>query len=49
VEPAQNVLVTKLQPPARRADAIGRPTLTSRLTVGPGTRLVLLSAPAGYG
>jgi LuxR family maltose regulon positive regulatory protein len=49
VDPAQNVLLTKLQPPILRSDAVGRPALTSRLSVGAGTRLVLLSAPAGYG
>ncbi|MHB1134798.1 MAG: LuxR C-terminal-related transcriptional regulator [Chloroflexota bacterium] len=43
------VLSTKLYAPALRPDAVARPRLVARLRVGRRARLVLLSAPAGFG
>ena len=43
------VLGTKIHPPAPRRDLVPRPRLTDRLGVGQCPRLVLVSAPAGFG
>ncbi|MCB8950092.1 MAG: AAA family ATPase [Ardenticatenaceae bacterium] len=43
------LLPTKLYLPSARPDWVERPRLLSRLTVNPQTKLVLISAPAGYG
>lgn len=43
------VLQTKLHPPADHSTAINRPHLLTRLTLHPHTKLILLTAPAGYG
>ena len=46
---AASLLATKLHAPRARAGLIKRPRLTARLAAGMGRRLVLLSAPPGYG
>ena len=43
------VLGTKIHLPAPRRDLVPRPRLTERLGPGPCPRLVLVSAPAGFG
>jgi ATP/maltotriose-dependent transcriptional regulator MalT len=43
------VLATKLRVPSARRQLVARPRLTDRLSVGPLPRLILLSAPAGFG
>ena len=43
------LLYTKFLVPQRRPDAIARPHLLERLQASPGHRLVLVSAPPGYG
>ncbi|MEM7133713.1 MAG: LuxR C-terminal-related transcriptional regulator [Chloroflexota bacterium] len=43
------ILQTKLYTPPPRPDWIERPQLHARLTVNPQTKLILVSAPAGYG
>ncbi len=45
------MLATKLFAPTRRAQLVDRPRLTDQLdgTLGPGHRLTLVSAPAGFG
>ncbi len=45
------LLSTKLSPPQSRDDRVSRPQLTRRLHEGlqPGHKLILVSAPAGYG
>ncbi|MCW5843063.1 MAG: AAA family ATPase [Caldilinea sp.] len=40
---------TKLHPPSGREDSLVRPRLLARLHQGLGQRMILLSAPAGYG
>ncbi|MDF2092224.1 LuxR C-terminal-related transcriptional regulator [Knoellia sp. 3-2P3] len=43
------VLATKIHPPAPRRDLVPRPRLAQRLSPGERPRLVLVSAPAGFG
>jgi LuxR family transcriptional regulator, maltose regulon positive regulatory protein len=43
------LLLTKIQPPPVRPNAIQRPRLTDRLTTGLACKLTLLSAPPGFG
>ena len=43
------VLAAKLEPPARRPGAVVRQSLLDRLGEDPPTRLVVISAPAGWG
>ncbi|GAB4429620.1 MAG: LuxR C-terminal-related transcriptional regulator [Anaerolineae bacterium] len=43
------LLPTKLHLPTPRANRIPRPRLLTKLAIRPETRLVLISAPAGYG
>ena len=43
------LLQTKLYMPPSRPDWIGRPRLLSKLVIKPQTKLILISAPAGYG
>ncbi len=43
------ILDTKLQPPPPRPNAVSRPTLIKRLDEGLQSRLILVSAPAGFG
>jgi LuxR family maltose regulon positive regulatory protein len=43
------VLAAKLEPPARRPGAVVRQSLLDRLGEEPPTRLVVISAPAGWG
>ena len=43
------LLPTKLYMPPNRAEQVGRPHLLAKLAGQPQTRLLLLSAPAGYG
>lgn len=47
--PRDLILPTKLYPPTIRPGAIPRPSLTQRLSAVPRARLILISAPAGYG
>jgi LuxR family transcriptional regulator, maltose regulon positive regulatory protein len=47
--PSSQLVVTKLRAPAPRRRAIARARLLDRLALDPGTRLLLVSAPAGYG
>lgn len=44
-----SLLQTKLYLPATRPDWVERPYLLARLAVQPQTKLILVSAPAGYG
>ncbi|MCA9971266.1 MAG: AAA family ATPase, partial [Anaerolineales bacterium] len=44
-----SLLQTKLYLPPARPDWVARPRLLARLAVNPQTKLVLVSAPAGYG
>ncbi|MBK7897182.1 MAG: AAA family ATPase [Anaerolineaceae bacterium] len=44
-----SLLQTKLYQPPTRPDWVQRPRLLARLALNPQTRLVLISAPAGYG
>ncbi|MCU0509066.1 MAG: LuxR C-terminal-related transcriptional regulator [Anaerolineae bacterium] len=46
---ATHLLATKLYIPAPRADAVARPRLFARLDAGLAARLLLISAPAGFG
>jgi LuxR family maltose regulon positive regulatory protein len=43
------LVLTKLHPPALRANAVARPRLLAQASLEGGTGLVLVSAPAGYG
>jgi hypothetical protein len=43
------LLATKLHIPPARQNLVLRPRLLNSLTPGPGNRLILLSAPAGFG
>jgi LuxR family maltose regulon positive regulatory protein len=43
------ILTTKLHVPPLRSGHVSRPRLVTRLNPGPGSRLTLVSAPAGYG
>ena len=45
----QPLLVTKLHPPPWRAQTLARDRLVERLRGGPGTKVTLVAAPAGYG
>ncbi|MGE5530124.1 MAG: LuxR C-terminal-related transcriptional regulator [Patescibacteria group bacterium] len=47
----QALIGTKLHPPCVRRDLVSRPRLSALLDAGlrPGCRLILISAPAGYG
>ena len=42
-------MATKLYAPKRRPDLVGRPRLHERFRGGADVRLVLVSAPAGFG
>ncbi|MCA9919797.1 MAG: AAA family ATPase, partial [Anaerolineales bacterium] len=44
-----SLLQTKLYQPSTRPDWVQRPRLLARLALSPQTKLVLISAPAGYG
>ena len=43
------LIATKLYVPRRKPGLVGRPRLLERLRAGAGSRLTLLSAPAGFG
>src|SRR5206468_10192374 len=43
------LLETKLHAPARRRGVVPRSRLTDQLDLGAGSRLTLISAPAGFG
>lgn len=49
VQSAASVLPTKLHPPTQAGLLIARPRLCAKLNASAGRRLVLVSAPAGYG
>ena len=46
---APPLLTTKLHPPPGRAQTVARDRLVERLHAGPGTKLTVVAAPAGYG
>jgi LuxR family transcriptional regulator, maltose regulon positive regulatory protein len=46
---SEHLLQTKLQIPRRRTPAVARPRLIERLDIGFESRLILVSAPAGFG
>jgi LuxR family transcriptional regulator, maltose regulon positive regulatory protein len=47
--PARPVIVTKIRPPRRRRDILARPRLYQYLADNLDRKLILVSAPAGYG
>lgn len=49
IMPRESLIATKLLVPPRQVHLVPRPRLTDLLNSGLGRRLVLLSAPAGYG
>jgi len=46
---APPLLMTKLHPPPGREQTVPRDRLVERLRAGPGTKLTVVAAPAGYG
>lgn len=47
--PSTSLILTKFRPPAARSRTVPRTRLLQRLSLEPGTDLVLVCAPAGYG